>query len=55
MPDERVLADTIAESRRRQAMAVDVAYYGDAAMERLAVNDFVVFDGDLPMVSGDEV
>jgi hypothetical protein len=36
-------------------MAVDVAYYGDAAMERLAVNDFVVFDRDLPMVSGDEV
>src|SRR5881296_1092894 len=55
--DERLLADTIAEGLRRQAMAVDVAYDGDAALERLAVNDYdvVVLDRDLPMVSGDEV
>src|SRR6266542_1763996 len=55
--DERLLANAIAEGLRRQAMAVDVAYDGDAALERLAVNDYdvVVLDRDLPLVSGDEV
>jgi response regulator RpfG family c-di-GMP phosphodiesterase len=55
--DERLLADSIAEGLSRQAMAVDVAYDGDAALERLAVNDYdvVVLDRDLPVVSGDEV
>jgi DNA-binding response OmpR family regulator len=55
--DEQLLADTIAEGLRRQAMAVDVAYDGDAALERLAVNDYdvVVLDRDLPRLSGDEV
>jgi DNA-binding response OmpR family regulator len=55
--DERLLADTIAGGLRRHAMAVDVAYDGDAALERLAVNDYdvVVLDRDLPIVSGDEV
>jgi DNA-binding response OmpR family regulator len=55
--DERLLADAIAAGLRRQAMAVDVAYDGDAALERLAVNDYdvVVLDRDLPIVSGDEV
>lgn len=55
--DERLLADTIAEGLRRHAMAVDVAYDGDAALERLAVNDYdvVVLDRDLPILSGDEV
>src|SRR6266542_1149121 len=55
--DERLLADTLAEGLRRQAMAVDVAYDGDAALERLAVNDYdvVVLDRDLPIVTGDEV
>src|SRR6266540_3076227 len=55
--DERLLANAIAEGLRRQAMAVDVAYDGDAALERLAVNDYdvVVLDRDLPVVSGDEV
>src|ERR687891_1686825 len=55
--DERLLADTIADGLRRQAMAVDVAYDGDAALERLAVNDYdvVVLDRDLPIVSGDDV
>ena len=55
--DERLLADTIAEGLRRQAMAVDVAYDGEAALERAAVNDYdvVVLDRDLPMKSGDEV
>jgi len=55
--DERLLADAIAEGLRRQVMAVDVAYDGDAALQRLAVNDYdvVVLDRDLPVVSGDEV
>jgi DNA-binding response OmpR family regulator len=55
--DERLLADTITAGLRRHAMAVDVAYDGDAALERLAVNDYdvIVLDRDLPVVSGDEV
>ncbi|MEX0629668.1 MAG: response regulator transcription factor [Chloroflexota bacterium] len=55
--DERLLADGIADGLRRQAMAVDVAYDGDAGLERLAANDYdvVVLDRDLPVVSGDEV
>src|SRR6266702_3903330 len=55
--DEQLLADAIAGGLRRHAMAVDVAYDGDAALERLAVNDYdvVVLDRDLPIVSGDEV
>jgi DNA-binding response OmpR family regulator len=55
--DERLLAQTIADGLRRQAMAVDVAYRGDAALERLAINDHdvVVLDRDVPVVSRDEV
>jgi DNA-binding response OmpR family regulator len=55
--DERLLADTITEGLRNHALAVDVAYDGDAALDRLAVNDYdvVVLDRDLPVVSGDEV
>ena len=55
--DERLLADTIAGGLRRHAMAVDVAYDGDAALERLVVNDYdvVVLDRDLPVISGDRV
>ncbi len=55
--DERLLADTITAGLRNHAMAVDVAYDGDAALERLAVNDYdvVVLDRDLPVVSGDDV
>src|SRR5262249_19512416 len=54
---ERLLADAIAEGLRRQAIAVDVVYDGDAALERLAVNEYdvVVLDRDLPLVSGDAV
>ncbi|MQA60441.1 MAG: response regulator [Actinophytocola sp.] len=55
--DERLLADAIGDGLRKQALAVDVAYDGDAALERLTVNDYdvVVLDRDLPKVSGDEV
>jgi len=55
--DEQVLADLLADGLRRNAMAVDVAYDGAAALERLAVNDYdvLVLDRDLPEVHGDEV
>jgi DNA-binding response OmpR family regulator len=55
--DEQLLADTIAGGLRRHAMAVDVAYDGDAALQRLTVNDYdvVVLDRQLPVVSGDQV
>jgi DNA-binding response OmpR family regulator len=55
--DERLLADAIAEWLRDDAHAVDVAYDGDAALERLGVNDYdvVVLDRDLPVVHGDDV
>ena len=55
--DEQVMADTIAEGLRRRAMAVDVCYDGDAALERVAVHryDVVILDRDLPKVHGDEV
>ncbi len=55
--DERQLADSIAEGLRRHAMAVDVAYDGEAALKRAGINDYdvLVLDRDLPIVSGDEV
>ncbi|WP_027341997.1 response regulator transcription factor [Hamadaea tsunoensis] len=55
--DETLMADAIVEGLRRESLAVDVAYDGDAALERLGVNayDVVVLDRDLPGVSGDEI
>jgi DNA-binding response OmpR family regulator len=55
--DERLLADTVAEGLRRLAMAVDVCYDGEAAFERISVNDYdvAVLDRDMPKRSGDEV
>ena len=55
--DEQVLADAVATGLRRESMAVDVVYDGDAALERIAVNDYdvVVLDRDLPLVHGDDV
>jgi len=55
--DERLLAEAIAEWLRDDAHAVDVALDGDAALERLGVNDYdvVVLDRDLPKVHGDDV
>lgn len=55
--DERQLADSIAEGLRLHAMAVDVAYDGEAGLERARVNDYdvLVLDRDIPLVSGDEV
>jgi DNA-binding response OmpR family regulator len=55
--DERILAEAIAEWLRREAFAVDVVSDGDAALERLGVNDYdvVVLDRDIPVVHGDDV
>ena len=55
--DEQVLAGLVAGGLRRHAMAVDVVHDGNAALERLAVNDYdvLVLDRDLPEVHGDEV
>ncbi|MBE1530909.1 response regulator transcription factor [Actinomadura algeriensis] len=55
--DERLLADAIAEWLRDDAHAVDLAYDGAAALERVHVNDYdvVVLDRDLPLVHGDDV
>ncbi|WP_018656733.1 response regulator transcription factor [Actinomadura flavalba] len=55
--DERVLADAIAEGLREEAMAVDVVYDGDAALDRTSYTayDVVVLDRDLPLVHGDDV
>jgi DNA-binding response OmpR family regulator len=55
--DERVLADAIGAGLRGAALAVDVVYDGDAALERLAVHEYdvVVLDRDLPTVHGDDV
>ncbi|BCJ38789.1 transcriptional regulatory protein CutR [Actinocatenispora thailandica] len=55
--DEPLLADAIAEGLRQEAFAVDVALDGDAALERIGVNEYdvLVLDRDLPAVPGDEV
>jgi DNA-binding response OmpR family regulator len=55
--DERLLADAVVEGLRREALAVDVAYDGDTALERLGVNEYdvLVLDRDLPVVHGDDV
>ena len=55
--DERVLADTLAEGLREEAMAVDVVYDGDDALELASYNEYdvVVLDRDLPTVHGDDV
>ncbi|WP_370094753.1 response regulator transcription factor [Streptacidiphilus sp. MAP12-20] len=55
--DEQLLADAVATGLRREAMAVDVVYDGQAALDRIALNEYdvVVLDRDLPLVHGDDV
>ncbi|MEV0743215.1 response regulator transcription factor [Streptomyces sp. NPDC050549] len=55
--DHHVLARTIATGLRREAIAVDIAYSGDAAEQMCLLNDYdvVILDRDLPVMSGDEV
>jgi DNA-binding response OmpR family regulator len=53
--DARALAEVVAEGLRDQGMAVDLAYDGLSAAEKLDVNayDVVVLDRDLPGLHGD--
>jgi two-component system, OmpR family, response regulator VanR len=55
--DEEDLADALRTALGRAAIAADVAYDGEDALERLGLNDYdvVVLDRDLPGISGDEV
>jgi DNA-binding response OmpR family regulator len=55
--DEEILADTIAEGLRGEAIAVDVVYDGAAALYRASYIDYdvIVLDRDLPAVHGDDV
>jgi DNA-binding response OmpR family regulator len=55
--DERLLAETIAVGLRRAAMAVDVAYDGEQAIEKIQINryDVAVLDRDMPGGTGDDV
>ena len=55
--DERLMAQTIAVGLRREAMAVDVAYDGAQALEKISVNryDVAVLDRDMPGGTGDDV
>jgi DNA-binding response OmpR family regulator len=55
--DERLLADAIGEGLRGEAFAVDVVTDGQAALDRLSVNEYdvMVLDRDLPGVHGDDV
>ena len=51
------LAETLAMGLRREGMAVDLAFDGEQALARTAVNDYdvIVLDRDLPRVHGDDV
>ncbi|SHG10625.1 DNA-binding response regulator, OmpR family, contains REC and winged-helix (wHTH) domain [Streptoalloteichus hindustanus] len=55
--DEQPLADAVARGLRREGMAVDVAYDGDAGHEKVSITryDVVVLDRDLPGMNGDEL
>lgn len=53
--DERWCADTVAADLRELAMAVDICYDGEAAMERLNGYDVAGLDRDLPEATGDAV
>ncbi|HET6293516.1 MAG TPA: response regulator transcription factor [Kribbella sp.] len=55
--DEVYLAEAIRAGLRLEAIAADLAFDGDAALESVAVNDYdiVVLDRDIPGPSGDEV
>jgi DNA-binding response OmpR family regulator len=55
--DDRELAEAIGVGLRREQMAVDVAFDGDAGLERAMVYgyDVIVLDRDLPRMRGDDV
>jgi two-component system response regulator VanR len=55
--DEVYLAEAIRSGLRLEAIAVDLAFDGNAALESLAANayDVVILDRDIPGPSGDEI
>src|SRR5215218_9475824 len=55
--DEADLADAIARGLRREGYAVDVAYDGEEAVDKVSVNDYdvVCLDLNLPRLDGIEV
>jgi DNA-binding response OmpR family regulator len=55
--DEADLADAVARGLRRDGYAVDVAFDGESALEKLAVNDYdlVCLDVTMPGIDGLEV
>ena len=55
--DERRLAEAVARGLRRRAIAVDIAYEGESALQKAGVVDYdvVVLDRDLPGIHGDDV
>jgi DNA-binding response OmpR family regulator len=55
--DDRELAEAIGVGLRREQMAVDLAFDGDAGLERALVTsyDVIVLDRDLPRMSGDDL
>jgi DNA-binding response OmpR family regulator len=55
--DHVELAETVATGLRREGMAVDLAFDGEQALERVGVHDYdvIVLDRDLPKVHGDAV
>ena len=55
--DDRELAETIGVGLRREQLAVDVAFDGQAGLEQALVTgyDVIVLDRDLPGVHGDDV
>ena len=55
--DDRELAEAIGVGLRREQMAVDLAFDGDAGLERAMVYgyDVIVLDRDLPRKRGDDV
>jgi DNA-binding response OmpR family regulator len=55
--DDRELAEAIGVGLRREQMAVDLAFDGDAGLERALVTsyDVIVLDRDLPAMTGDEI
>ncbi len=55
--DELFLAEALRDGLQQEAVAADIAADGDAALARIAVNDYdvIVLDRDIPGTHGDEV
>ena len=55
--DEVFMAEALQAGLRQESIAADLAFDGDDALERVAVNDYdvIVLDRDVPGTHGDEV